>query len=87
MMEHVYDDGGRAQAGYKGTTGDCVVRAIAIAAELPYQQVYDGINELAKRERRGERKRGISSARTGVYKVTKRRYIDEELGWEWVPTM
>lgn len=24
MMEWVYDDGGRADAGFKGTTGDCV---------------------------------------------------------------
>ena len=86
-MEHAYDDGGRAQAGYKGTTDDCVTRAIAIAAEIPYQEVYDRINELAKRERRGKRKRGISGARTGVYKPTQRRYIEEELGWEWVPTM
>jgi hypothetical protein len=65
-MEHAYDDGGRAQVGYKGTTDDCVTRAIAIAAEVPYQEVYDRINELAKRERKGKRKRGISGARTGV---------------------
>ena len=28
---YAFDDGGRAPAGYKGTTGDCVCRAIAIA--------------------------------------------------------
>ena len=85
-MQAVYNDGGRVAAGYSGTTGDCVVRAIAIATELPYQQVYDGINHEASYERRGKRKRGISHARTGVYNTTIRRYMDR-LGWRWVPTM
>ena len=30
------DDGGRAVAGFRGTCGDCVVRLIAIATEVPY---------------------------------------------------
>lgn len=30
----VRDDGGRAAAGYSGTAGDCVVRAIAIATGI-----------------------------------------------------
>ena len=85
-MDWHYSDGGRAAAGYKGTTDDCVTRAVAIAADLPYQQVYEAINELAKTERQGSRKRGRSSARTGVHKPTTRRYL-EQLGWEWVPTM
>jgi hypothetical protein len=85
-MTYVYDDGGRAAAGYKGETGDCVVRAIAIATELPYQEVYDNINEIAKGERTGKRKRGKSNARLGVYKGTIRKYM-EALGWEWTPTM
>ena len=80
-----YDDGGRAAAGYRGLTGDCVVRAIAIAGRLPYQQVYDEINQLALRERpRKGRKR--SSARTGVFKPTIRRWMDNH-GWVWTPTM
>lgn len=85
-MEWVYDDGGRAEAGFKGKTGDCVCRAIAIATERPYKEVYDMINEYAKGERRGKRKSGISSARTGVYKNTIRKVMNA-LGWEWIPTM
>jgi len=85
-MNYVYDDGGRAAAGYKGETGDCVVRAIAIATEMPYQEVYDAINEIAKGERTGKRKRGKSNARLGVYKGTIRKYM-EALDWEWTPTM
>ena len=38
-MEWIYSDGGRAAAGYKGDAGDCVTRAIAIATEIPYQEV------------------------------------------------
>ena len=82
-MTVVFDDGGRAAAGYKGQTGDCVTRAIAIATGLPYQQVYDGINAEAKRERRGKK----SSARSGVFKGTQKRFIEETLGWKWTPTM
>lgn len=85
-MKWVNNDGGRKAAGYSGTTGDCVTRAIAIAAQLPYQEVYDALNQLAKGERRGTRKRGISSARTGVYKDTTKKYL-ASLGWRWVPTM
>lgn len=85
-MDWVYDDGGRADAGYKGTTGDCVCRAIAIAAERPYREVYDAINELAKTERTGKRKRGKSNARTGVYKRTMHKVM-ERYGFTWHPTM
>lgn len=44
-MEFVYNDGGRSEAGFKGTTGDCVCRAIAIATQRPYKEIYDLINE------------------------------------------
>ena len=85
-MEWQYNDGGRADAGYKGRTGDCVCRAIAIATETPYQEVYDKLNELGKKERTGKRKKDKSHARTGVYKQTIRKYM-ESIGWKWVPTM
>ena len=75
-MDFVFDDGGREAAGFKGKTGDCVCRAIAIATEMPYKEVYDLINETAKSE----------SARTGVYIGTIRKVM-ERLGWKWYPTM
>jgi len=86
MMFWKYDDGGRADAGYKGDTGDCVCRSIAIATGLSYQSVYDGLIRSAATERRGKRKSSISHPRTGVYKDTIRRYM-KSLGWLWVPTM
>lgn len=85
-MPFVFDDGGRKAAGYKGKSGDCVTRSVAIATGLPYQQVYDSVNKLAKRERLGTRKRGKSNARDGVYKGTTRKLL-ESLGWQWTPTM
>jgi hypothetical protein len=81
-----FDDGGRAAAGYRGKAGDCVVRAIAIATQRPYQEIYERVNRAALRERTGKRKRGISNARTGVYKSSIHRVL-QELGWEWTPTM
>lgn len=85
-MKYIYDDGGRAAAGFKGKTGDCVCRAIAIATGIPYKEVYDLINEYGKSERTGNRKRGKSSARTGVYKDTIKKVM-AHLGWKWTPTM
>lgn len=86
-MKWVYDDGGRAEAGYKGTAGDCVCRAIAIALQKPYKEVYGVINQYAKKERTGKRKKGVSSARDGVYKQTIKKVLEEHYGWVWHPTM
>lgn len=86
LLQFQFNDGGRKAAGYKGKTGDCVVRSIAIATELSYQEVYDKVNALAKGERTGTRKRGKSNARTGVYKGTTHKLL-ESLGWHWTPTM
>ena len=86
-MTFTYDDGGRAAAGYRGSAGDCATRAIATATGRPYQEVYDALNALSKQhERRGKRKRGVSNARTGVYRTTVQRYL-ESIGWTWTPTM
>lgn len=81
-----YNDGGRSAAGYQGHTGDCVCRAIAIATGSSYSNVYELINELAKKERKGKRKRGISNARNGVYKSTYKKIMDR-IGAKWVPLM
>lgn len=86
MSTWVYDDGGREKAGYKGNTGDCVVRAIAIASGKSYQEVYNAINTLALNERVGKRKKKISNARTGVYKQTTHKYLSS-IGATWTPTM
>lgn len=85
-MKFVKNDGGRADAGFKGSAGDCAVRAISIATGTPYQEVYDAINALGSKERTGRRKRGTSNARTGVYKGAVHKYM-ASIGWAWTPTM
>lgn len=81
----VYDDGGRESAGYVGSTGDCVVRAIAIATGIRYQVVYDTLNELSQLERPRKRRRR-SSSRNGVRRSTIQKYL-RSIGWTWVPIM
>jgi hypothetical protein len=83
----VVADGGRAAAGYRGTTGDCACRAIAIAAGLDYQDVYDRIIAEGNRERKSKRKSSRSHPRTGVYSATAHRLITRDLGGVWTPTM
>ena len=82
----VFNDGGRIGAGFKGIAGDCVCRAIAIATERRYEEVYAALNEAATGERLTARRKTRSSARTGVHRPTIRRYM-ESLGWQWTPTM
>lgn len=94
MTTFIFNDGGRAAAGFKGSAGDCATRAIAIAAGIPYREAYDLVNEFAEGERtrtfrRGKRRgqeRSKSSARSGVYGPTMRR-IMASLDFEYVPTM
>lgn len=85
-MRWQFNDGGRCAAGFKGDAGDCACRAVAIATSKPYREVYDAINSLGTKERTGKRKRGKSSARSGVYGATMRKYL-AALGYTWVPTM
>ena len=84
-IKFVYDDGGRGGAGYKGKAGDCGVRALAIAARMPYQQAYDLVGAACDRERpRRNGKR--SSPRNGVFVETYRKVLDG-MGAKWTPTM
>ena len=83
-----FNDGGRADAGFKGAAGDCVTRAIAIATGKPYREVYDDLTAASKARAatyRGKRK-SFGTARTGQHREIFQPYL-ESLGWEWVPTM
>lgn len=85
-MDWVFNDGGRADAGFKGLTGDCGVRAISITTGAPYKEVYDAVNALAKNEKPSKRRRGKSNARTGLHKEIVKQYMEAQ-GWTWTPTM
>lgn len=76
----VYDDGGRAAAGFKTTArGDCFARAVAIATSLDYREAHDAVERLAARAvvRKSDPDRG-------VYRVYGRWLLEEELGWVWI---
>ena len=80
----VYDDGGRGAAGFRGTAGDCVCRAVAIASGLPYGEVYAALSDGAGSERKSRGR----SARNGirVRRLWFRRYM-QSMGWRWTATM
>ena len=48
MLEFHYNDGERKDAGFRGMTGDCLFRAIAIATGLPYLDVYSNVSSTMK---------------------------------------
>jgi len=85
-QRYIFNDGGRQDAGYKGHTGDCVTRAIAIVTDKPYKEVYDALNQLSESERITKRHKKKSNARTGVGRKTYQKYL-ESLGYQWIPTM
>jgi len=88
-LSWVKDDGGRADAGYTGDAGDCVVRSIAIAAQLPYATVYDALHDIARARRdvAQQRVKGrYHSPRTGVHKTVYQPYL-AQLDAVWTPTM
>ena len=47
MIKFIENDGGRSAAGYRGYTGDCVCRAIAIVTGKPYKEIYGLIADTA----------------------------------------
>jgi hypothetical protein len=92
-LKFKYDDGGRSNAGYKGVAGDCVVRSIAIAANLSYKKVYEDLyqaNEIFRTTSKTKLARSLKqkndSPRTGTHRVVLKKYL-LQLGWKWTPTM
>tara|TARA_R110000868_G_scaffold5879_1_gene34293 strand:- start:153 stop:608 length:456 start_codon:yes stop_codon:yes gene_type:complete len=92
-MKFEFNDGGRADASFKGkNVGDCVCRSIAIAICKPYSEVYEVLsngNATQRRSKReGKTKAGKKTAQLGIN--TKRKWFAdymESIGMEWVPTM
>jgi hypothetical protein len=82
----IRNDGGRKDAGYKGSAGDCGVRAISIAMQRPYQQIYDEMNVFLKTQKYSAKMRGMSSSRNGIHGKFFREYMLTK-GWKWTATM
>lgn len=70
----IENDGGRSKY-FKGTAGDCVTRAIAIATEQDYKVVYDALRSISGK-----------TPRDGVKRKVYEKYI-LSLGWKWKPLM
>jgi hypothetical protein len=87
-MNFPFNDGGRLAAGFKGSAGDCVVRAVAIATGRDYKEVYDALAQVNVSARTNTRASGKRSARNGVAVRSAgfKRYM-KSLGWTWTPTM
>lgn len=91
-LDFEFDDGGRAAAGFKGSAGDCVTRAVAIASGKPYAEVYKALaagnatQRITKHVARS--RRGVATARNGINTGRKwfKDYMDS-LGFVWIPTM
>jgi hypothetical protein len=90
-MEFIFNDGGRAKAGFKGKASDCVCRSIAIATGKPYQEIYDvlaDMNESTRKTKRTKKTAGKKTADKGIY-TTRKAFKDYmvSLGFSWVSTM
>ncbi len=83
-MKFTFDDGGRAAAGFKGGSGDCVARSISIASCLPYADVYKTLSRGAG----NERKTKGASARNGI-RTSRKWFKDymQSIGFKWTPCM
>lgn len=80
-MPFNYNDGGRSNYYKAENVGDCVTRAIAIAAQKDYKEVYDLVNAEEKKARKYK-----GSARNGAFKHNFAKVI-EKLGGKWVSCM
>ncbi len=78
-----FNDGGRKNAGFKGTTGDCGVRAIAIATDADYRTVYESVRRHLKQKYTSGPN---ASPRNGIFVTDYKDYMDS-IGWVWVPLM
>lgn len=90
-MQHIYNDGGRAASGFKGSAGDCVARAISIAAQRSYAQTYFELAAINSKMRKTKRRNAHAGRRTaahGIYVKSKlfKDYM-QKLGFRWTPTM
>ena len=89
-LDFKYDDGGRELAGFKGHTGDCVLRSIVIATSRDYATTRLELMQAQKEftqnyQGKKYRQKGNSVFR-GLHRPVYEKYL-EDLGWYWTPTM
>lgn len=75
-MRYQYNDGGRSQYFKGDNVKDCAVRAIAIALDRDYKEVYNDLKKLNNGK----------SCRNGTPKAISKKYLTMQ-GWKWNSTM
>jgi hypothetical protein len=91
-MKFIYDDGGRANCGFKGKTGDCVARAVSIVTQRPYSQVYFELAAINSKMKQTKNRQkgfvGVKTAANGIYTNSKlfKDYM-AQLGFVWTACM
>lgn len=84
----VFDDGGRAAAGFRGKkVGDCICRAIAIAAGKSYRDVHTELTAIGWNTRHAYWRDADGLFVPGGEARRRERAYIEQLGWSWTPTM
>ena len=73
-MKYVYNDGGRSNY-FKGDANDCVVRAIAIATNRDYKEVYNQVKKI------------IGYTPRNSVKINDTKKVMKELGFKWESKM
>jgi hypothetical protein len=102
-MKFQYNDGGRAASGRKGSTGDCVVRSVAIASGRPYDEIYNRLaignatqitsakdKRILARRPNGKKSRMHKTVTASHGINVNRKWFKDYmamLGFKWVPTM
>ena len=88
-MKYEYDDGGKLKAGFRGVSGDCVARSVAIATGISYKEIYLYLaDQNAKQKitkKSSKTTAGKKTARNGI--DTKRKWFKDymsSLGFQWV---
>ena len=73
LMKYIYNDGGRSKY-FKGKANDCVCRAISIASNRDYKEVYNSL------------KKALGTPRNGVF-TTNKAFKDWMVanGFVWTP--
>lgn len=79
-LTYIKHDGGRRDAGFKGASGDCVTRAIAIALDLPYRKTYNELGALSSEMTGGLE----SSVRDGCPTAVHHCYLTHQ---QWTLTL
>lgn len=85
-MKFVQTDGGREAAGFGKRARDCGVRAVAVAAQLPYAVVHADLWEANLDFTHHKAERAKASPTHGVYREAMRSYM-ASIGWTWHPLM